>query len=1036
MVSQAPVAGASLAASLCKKSNRVARVLAYALLEWILIALLLANGVFSYLISRFAAFFGLAPPCALCSRLGVDSLFETRPPHHRGAEPLRRLLCDAHAAELSRLGYCSAHRRLADAGDMCEDCAAAAAPGKALLSWMGRSELGERDLACACCGVALESGFYSPPFLLTTSAPRGSDCGLKQEEEAAMPNGDVVVVSKEGPVIELFDDKPFVEDDSIGVLAAEVVANVERPVALESIDSLVVTMGTVSSQSGGEGKEAVDHGVVRQNNVDMENTVSSNEEKIMPSDDKVDVVDRLIDEQIVAVVLVPACIEATLDGGINADKTVDAFADHQSLEDDSGLEVKDQKISFEDEVFEGEQAEQVTQQQELCAMPTDPSDHEFVERLDRSTELEHFPLAESKHKMNSMPVEASKHVAVTQIEGKQVQQAEVNQELDSIPKCSREHADEELQGERTAQAGLEQECDSVPIDYGEHGSLTSYAHTDDEQDEAMQKVTSVTRIEEKQVQQAEVNQELDSIPKRSREHADQELEVERTAQAGLEQECDSVPIDSEEHGCLFSYAHTDDEQDEVKQKVTSETADVLHYAADTFNVNTNSWKEDIEEDSTEAALTAIHQICYEPLTSIVKFSLDHSVSEEDREPDTPTHIEGICDSQELLDSKAVVSDAKSVDSSVATLSTDLESTELVSVDQLKSALASTRKSLNTLYSELENERNAAAIAADETMAMINRLQEQKAAMQMEAIQYQRLMEEQSEYDQEALQRLNELVVKREKEKQDLERELELYRHKVHLYEVKVRKLSRHKADDQNGSSSTSSSAEDSDDLSQSFYEGDESSHGINGSNGSIPTDVVLQETARHLVTLDGSLADFEEERLSILEQLKVLEDKLFDLDDEESDNMKHFSEENHLSGASNGFSDDDSCFKLHDKRKNVTYRGKKLLPLFDDATVEAGNVPQGNDAQHSTEVTLDLAREQHKLAIANEIDQVHERLHALEADREYIKQCVRTLKKGGKGFDLLQEILQHLRDLRRIEQRASARNSGELSPHYLHHHTD
>ncbi|ONM08447.1 Myosin-binding protein 3 [Zea mays] len=928
MVSQAPVAGASLAASLCKKSNRVARVLAYALLEWILIALLLANGVFSYLISRFAAFFGLAPPCALCSRLGVDSLFETRPPHHRGAEPLRRLLCDAHAAELSRLGYCSAHRRLADAGDMCEDCAAAAAPGKALLSWMGRSELGERDLACACCGVALESGFYSPPFLLTTSAPRGSDCGLKQEEEAAMPNGDVVVVSKEGPVIELFDDKPFVEDDSIGVLAAEVVANVERPVALESIDSLVVTMGTVSSQS-------------------------------------------------------------------------------------------------------------------------DPSDHEFVERLDRSTELEHFPLAESKHKMNSMPVEASKHVAVTQIEGKQVQQAEVNQELDSIPKCSREHADEELQGERTAQAGLEQECDSVPIDYGEHGSLTSYAHTDDEQDEAMQKVTSVTRIEEKQVQQAEVNQELDSIPKcsrehadeelqgertaqagleqecdsvpidsgehgcltsyahtddeqdeakqkvtsvtrieemqvqqaevnqeldsipkRSREHADQELEVERTAQAGLEQECDSVPIDSEEHGCLFSYAHTDDEQDEVKQKVTSETADVLHYAADTFNVNTNSWKEDIEEDSTEAALTAIHQICYEPLTSIVKFSLDHSVSEEDREPDTPTHIEGICDSQELLDSKAVVSDAKSVDSSVATLSTDLESTELVSVDQLKSALASTRKSLNTLYSELENERNAAAIAADETMAMINRLQEQKAAMQMEAIQYQRLMEEQSEYDQEALQRLNELVVKREKEKQDLERELELYRHKVHLYEVKVRKLSRHKADDQNGSSSTSSSAEDSDDLSQSFYEGDESSHGINGSNGSIPTDVVLQETARHLVTLDGSLADFEEERLSILEQLKVLEDKLFDLDDEESDNMKHFSEENHLSGASNGFSDDDSCFKLHDKRKNVTYRGKKLLPLFDDATVEAGNVPQGNDAQHSTEVTLDLAREQHKLAIANEIDQI------------------------------------------------------------------
>ena len=76
-----------------------------------------------------------------------------------------------------------------------------------------------------------------------------------------------------------------------------------------------------------------------------------------------------------------------------------------------------------------------------------------------------------------------------------------------------------------------------------------------------------------------------------------------------------------------------------------------------------------------------------------------------------------------------------------------------------------------LYAELEEEQSAAAIAANQMMAMINRLQEEKAAIQMEALQYQRMMEEQSEYDQEALQLLNELVTKREK--QELERELEL-----------------------------------------------------------------------------------------------------------------------------------------------------------------------------------------------------------------------------------------------------------------------
>ena len=46
-----------------------------------------------------------------------------------------------------------------------------------------------------------------------------------------------------------------------------------------------------------------------------------------------------------------------------------------------------------------------------------------------------------------------------------------------------------------------------------------------------------------------------------------------------------------------------------------------------------------------------------------------------------------------------------------------------------------------LYAELEEERSAAAIAANQMMAMINRLQEEKAAIQMEALQYQRMMEE-------------------------------------------------------------------------------------------------------------------------------------------------------------------------------------------------------------------------------------------------------------------------------------------------------
>ncbi|KAG6584249.1 putative myosin-binding protein 5, partial [Cucurbita argyrosperma subsp. sororia] len=96
---------------------------------------------------------------------------------------------------------------------------------------------------------------------------------------------------------------------------------------------------------------------------------------------------------------------------------------------------------------------------------------------------------------------------------------------------------------------------------------------------------------------------------------------------------------------------------------------------------------------------------------------------------------------------------------------------------LKRQVRIDRKSLMELYMELDEERSASAVAANNAMAMITRLQAEKAAVQMEALQYQRMMEEQEEYDQEALQATNDLLAKREEEIRDLEVELEAYREK-------------------------------------------------------------------------------------------------------------------------------------------------------------------------------------------------------------------------------------------------------------------
>ncbi|GER50492.1 hypothetical protein STAS_27802 [Striga asiatica] len=262
--------------------------------------------------------------------------------------------------------------------------------------------------------------------------------------------------------------------------------------------------------------------------------------------------------------------------------------------------------------------------------------------------------------------------------------------------------------------------------------------------------------------------------------------------------------------------------------------------------------------------------------------------------------------------------------------------KVVAIKQLKSAIRGERETLEALYVELAEERSASEVAADQAMAMINRLQEEKAAIQMEAFQYQRMMEEQSEYDQEALELLNDLIVRREKEKQELEIELKACKQKVLDYEAKDKMRVLRKC---NGSS-------------------------INGVFSGFCSNA---EDCDGCVSSEELLDNFENERLSIIEQLQVLEEKLVALDD---------NGEKQFIGEENAY--------FNRRHKNIRTGGWR--------------------EKFST-----------KLGIEEEIDRVHERLDGLEADREFFKHCVTSLRKGEKGMELLQKIVQHLRDLQHME---------------------
>ncbi|XP_050239065.1 uncharacterized protein LOC126688424 [Quercus robur] len=106
------------------------------------------------------------------------------------------------------------------------------------------------------------------------------------------------------------------------------------------------------------------------------------------------------------------------------------------------------------------------------------------------------------------------------------------------------------------------------------------------------------------------------------------------------------------------------------------------------------------------------------------------------------------------------------------------SDETNTIRVLEQALEEERTAHAALYLELEKERSAAATAADETMAMILRLQEEKALIGMEAKQYQRLIEEKSAYDAEEMNILKEILLRREREKHFLEKDVEACRQMI------------------------------------------------------------------------------------------------------------------------------------------------------------------------------------------------------------------------------------------------------------------
>ncbi|KAJ8569633.1 hypothetical protein K7X08_006210 [Anisodus acutangulus] len=889
------MAANKFATMLHRNTNKFTLILIYAVLEWILILLLLLNSLFSFLIIKFAEYFGLNPPCLWCSR--VDHLFD----HGKNKSIHRDLLCEAHATEVSKLGFCSKHQKLAESQHMCEDCSSSRPGFCDLFPWMKDIKMiengkeltletgGEVAIKCSCCALSLETKFSTPYILIKPS----------------------------------WDDLEYTHKGKLFIEAAE--------------DDDLFEKGYDLDQKRSDCAAGDEH----------EHQFLSDAEKM--EGEKVHVLEGVTEY-----------IEEKYKEKILKDQGVQAC----DIEDVIPL----QHLEF----F------------------IDCSGHTLVpvELID-STNIQNQSKSQDKDGDNQDGKEDIKVVLE-------------NEEADVyLGKSEREPNFSVLE--------------SMKIEEDEN-DLVFYAKECHLEREVYEQFSNIGHAQE-----ASTYHQVQILAARQREEEDEE-ENKENFDVPSEEVCQMPNNETDGEVSIGTEIPDLDQADEVQchEALTS----YLHEEPLTSSVHFHEG-EVHEDQETEVELKTL---AVDLSAHVMNNQSNLNENEEDKVPDTPNST----DSFHQLHQKLLLFEKKDSGTEDSLDGSELESGD--TIEHLKSALKSERKALHSLYTELEEERSASAVAASQTMAMINRLQEEKAAMQMEALQYQRMMEEQSEYDQEALQLMNELMVKREKEKQELEKELEVYRKKLLDYEAKEKmRMLKNSKDSSTRSVFTSAScsnAEDSDglsiDLNQEAKEDDSFYCHQQGLNHSSPVDAVIN--------LEESLADFEEERMAILEQLKLLEEKLVSLD--EDDDAKHFEdvrlmedsyqdieEDSHFHGERNGHANGflkEMNGKHHPERRIVNTRGKRLLPLFDAMSDENGdgtlNGYHSNGVHDSYMRNFDL--ENKNLAVEEEFDHLHERLQSLEADREFLKNCVSSLKKGDKGMDLLQEILQHLRDLRNVDLRA------------------
>ncbi|XP_077245532.1 myosin-binding protein 1-like [Tasmannia lanceolata] len=927
-------------------SQKFTSVLVSAVLEWLLIFLLFLDAIFSYLVTKFAHFCELQAPCLLCSRL--DHIFGSEKPGF-----YKDLLCGAHKLEISSLGYCRIHDKLADVCGICEGCLFSFATEKKSNSETYKSLLGKLGQEIGFCAdddhhSCLELPAKEPSLKNPTldSRPKRHCSCCNEPLKSKTYTHRVLERKSTSPEVAELD---FPLSGSMG----------------DSLDDLKKRKKSSGSSAvsylGNSGFDPLSHIGYTELKI-----TSDSESEVMISDDEGGSLARGTSDlkqqflaQCESFTSNPNILPKTLNIDLALEKLI-----HQAPISESSISISQELLNIVE--------------------PRDVPNLESGVAIRHGFEEINWNKVEEGTKSPSLSglISPTSRPSSPTVSEAPVKLSEEKRELHIVEP----HVVSTLASDVAVGHGLE-ELNWNRVEEVAKSPLLSGLISPTAIPSSPPVTEAPVEVSEKKLDVIEIGDMEHVSTTESRQVFKPESDLTSIKSVLKANETLTIPGPS-----VPSYM---DLNDAYKLAVGDKGSHPSGSFTELFGGKDSSRvHEDLKVLLSQISAARGFELSWNDMSPRVPPAL----GDDSKASDTS----GSIDLQMLHKRLSIERNESGIESLDGSIVSEIEGE--TATDRLKRQMALDRKSMRALYKELEEERSASTIAANQAMAMITRLQEEKAAMQMEALQYQRMMEEQAEYDQEALQKLNDVLAEREKEIQDLEPDIETYRKRFETESMEKKDLHESNTDFSSNSPLVKKSV-----SSNNFEQMDGDREG------------------NKVGILKDSFLDFEDEKVYISKCLKRLEERL------------HLFSNNGVyvdisrSGAEiDGFSDK--------KCDDIMHRGSDQEQ---DQILLQDNIP-GNDGPSRKEGLKGNHMEQHHwnelgqgnnqiegedfdgkcpsmdfkgedlVSIECEVSQLSERLQTLEADQNFLEHTMNSLRNGIEGIQFIQEIASHLRELRRI----------------------